>query len=75
MYRRSVAVLNIGCMNDRPEEQAGGIANGRAFAALDLLAGIIAANPAGLRSFHRLTVDLARARLGLAAPRSRTYTA
>ena len=42
---RPIAVLNIGCMDDQPEEHTGGIGNNMAFAALDLLPGVIAANP------------------------------
>ena len=64
--RRAVAVLNIAGMDDEAEEHADGIDEDMALAAHDLLSGVIAANPACFRCFHRLAIDHARTRLGLA---------
>lgn len=64
--RSAVAVLNIGGRDDEAEEHAGGIDDDMGFAAHGLLSGVIAANAACLSGLHRLAVDDARARLGLA---------
>ena len=66
---RAVAVLNPGGMDDRRDQQPHGIGEDMSLAALDLLAGVVAARPAGFRRFHRLAVDHARRRARLAPGR------
>src|ERR1700693_466111 len=55
--RRSIAILDASLMHDRTNQKAGRISQDVAFAALDLLAGIIAARPAGFGGLDRLAVD------------------
>ncbi len=65
--RRTVAVLNIGGVDHGEQQQAKGIGNYVALAALDLFAGVIPANPSTFSGFHALAVDHARRRAGLSA--------
>jgi len=62
---RAIAILDIGGVDGQPDQQPDGVDDDMALAPLDLLAGIIAANPARLRRFHGLAVDHAGARAGL----------
>ena len=49
--RSAVAVLNVGCVHHQSEEHSGGVDGGVMLATVDLLSGVIAANPACLRGF------------------------
>ncbi len=55
--RRSIAILDIGRMDHGMNQVALGIGQDMALAALDLLARVIAARPAGFGGFDALTVD------------------
>ena len=59
---RTVAILDIGGVNDGPNEQALCISDDMAFAALDLLAGVKSPWAATFRRFHALAIDDTRAR-------------
>jgi hypothetical protein len=54
---RPVAVLNVGGMDQDEQHEATGVRDDMTLPALDLLARVIPANPAGFRGFDRLTVD------------------
>lgn len=60
---RAIAILNVGGVRDRAQHIAFGIGEDMTLAALDLLAGIIAAWSAAFRGFHALAVNNARCRL------------
>src|SRR5216683_6433665 len=55
--RRAIAVLDIGRVDFGADEQSRGVGDDMAFAALDLLAGVIAARSATLGGLDRLAVD------------------
>jgi len=61
-----IAVLHIGRVGFEQQAAPIGIDKGMAFAALDLLAGIIAPWSAALGRLHALTVDDRRRRTGFA---------
>ena len=58
---RTIAILNIGRMDNKPDEVPERIGDDMPFAALDFLARIEPARPARLGRFHRLAIDQARA--------------
>ena len=60
-------VLNIGGMNVNGQQEAIGVGDDVALAAIDTLAGVEAARPAGLRRRSALAVDDGGRRLGLAS--------
>ena len=64
-----VAVLDAGGMNDAAQQQAQRVDQDVALAAVDLLAGIVAARAAAFAGLDRLAVDDAGGRLRLAARR------
>lgn len=64
---RAVAVLNVGGMHMQSDQMARSVGDDVALAPIDLLAGVVAARAAAIRGFHRLTVDHAGRRTGLAA--------
>jgi len=64
-----VAVLNVGGVNDKADQQANGVGDDMALAPLDLFTGIITTNPATFRGFNGLTVDHPRTWASLAALR------
>lgn len=64
---RTITVLDVGGMDQGVEQVAGRIGRDMALAALNSLAGIIAARPTGFGGLHRLAVDDARSRFDLAA--------
>ncbi len=53
----AVAILNVSGMDENEHQKAAGVGDDMAFAALHLLAGVIAANSAAFRGFDRLAVD------------------
>ena len=55
--RAAVAILNIGGVNDGPDEQSLRVGEDMTLAALDLLAGVEASRTAAFRRFHALTID------------------
>jgi GNAT superfamily N-acetyltransferase len=63
---RAIAVLDIGGVDEDADEQTEGVGHDVALAALDLLAGIIAASSSTFGRFHALAVDDARRGRGLA---------
>jgi hypothetical protein len=65
-HRSTVAVLNIGPVDDGMDEVTLGIGEDVALAPLDLLTRIVAAWAAGFRGFHALTIDDAGAGRSLA---------
>jgi len=64
--RRAVAVLDTGSGDDHDQHETERVGEHMALAALDLLAGVEAANLSTLRGFHALAVDHARRRADLA---------
>lgn len=56
----AIAVLNTGRMRFKDEPAPVGVNQRVAFAALDLLAGVIAARPAAFRGFDALILSLAK---------------
>ena len=62
---RTVAVLDIGGVDDRPDQEALGVGEDMTLPALDLLARIITPWPAALRGFDALAVDHPGRRRGL----------
>lgn len=61
---RAVAVLNVGGVDDRRDNEAERVGEDMTLPPLDLLAPVITANAAAFGRFHRLAVDDARRRLG-----------
>ncbi len=62
---RPITVLNVRAMHHQADHQPQRVDNDVALAPRDLLAGVIARNPAAFRGFHALTVDHASRRRGL----------
>lgn len=62
----TVAVLNVGGVDEDEDQKAAGIGDDMPLAPLDLLACVVAPNPAGFCGFDRLTVDHTRTWAGLA---------
>src|ERR1700691_4740404 len=65
--RCAIAILHARFVHNRAHQQAGRVGEDVTFAALHLLSGIEPARAAGFRRLHRLAVDYARGRAGLAA--------
>ena len=63
----AVPVLNIGGMDQDQDQEAAGVGKDMALAPLDLLARVIATNPATFGGFDRLAVDDPGAGRGFAA--------
>jgi hypothetical protein len=66
-HRRGVAVLNIGAVHDKADQEAAGVGDDVAFAAIDLFPGVKAPYSAAFGGFNALAVDHARRRAGFAA--------
>lgn len=64
---RTVAVLDVGGVNDDTDQQAQRVEDDVPLAAQDFLAGIKATNAAAFRGFHALPVDDAGGRARLSA--------
>ncbi len=71
---RAVAVLDVRRVHGGRDQQPIGIGQDVALAALDLLAGIVAARPAGLGGLDRLAVDHPRRRADVALAAQGTWT-
>jgi site-specific DNA recombinase len=67
--RRAVAILDVGCVHVGRDQQPVGIGQDMALAAFDLLAGVVAARPAGLGRPDRLAIDHPGRRAGRTAHR------
>ena len=67
--RRAVSILNVGGVDHGVNQVTLGVGEDVAFAALDLLASIIAPRTAAFRGFYALTVDHTGARRSLATLR------
>ena len=65
--RQPIAILDVGGVDDDHQQQAQGVDQNVALAAVDLLAGVIAFGPAGFGGPHALAVDDASGRRGLPA--------
>src|SRR5215213_3839751 len=65
--RQPIAILDVGGVDDDHQQQAQGVDQNVALAAVDLLAGVIASGPAGFGGPHALAVDDASGRRGLPA--------
>ena len=69
---RTVAILDVGGMDQQPDEITLGVGHDVSLAAFDLLAGVEASGTTAFGRFHRLTVDDAARRAGLAPTFSRS---
>jgi hypothetical protein len=65
--RGSISILNIGPMNDNPDQQSNRVGDDMALAALDPFPRVIAANPSTFSGFHALTVNHTRRWAGCAS--------
>src|SRR5215208_1057343 len=65
--RQPIAILDVGGVDDDHQQQAQGVDQNVALAAVDLLAGVIASGAAGFGGPHALAVDDASGRRGLPA--------
>jgi len=62
-----VTILNISTVDDYEQHQSEGVSDDVTLAAFDVLAFIIAANPAAFGGFDRLAIDCARRGAGFTA--------
>jgi hypothetical protein len=62
--RRAVAILNIGTMYGKANQETDGVGDDMTLAPFDPFAGVIAPDPAAFSGFHALAIDHARCRVG-----------